>query len=98
MMMDIPYTVDEIVKAVKDTVRATGLPSCYIRPIAYYGYGEMGLNTLPCEVDVSIACWPWGAYLGDDAVTQGRAHEDLVVDAPRPQHDAAARRRPPATT
>ena len=79
-------------------VRATGLPSCYIRPIAYYGYGEMGLNTLPCSVDVSIACWPWGAYLGDDAAHQGRAHEDLVVDAPRPQHDAAGRRRPPATT
>ena len=71
MMMEIPYTVDEIVQAVKDTVRATGLPSCYIRPIAYYGYGEMGLNTLPCTVDVSIACWPWGAYLGDDAVTKG---------------------------
>src|SRR6266513_6334347 len=71
MMMDIPYTVDEIVQATKDTVRATGLPSCYIRPIAYYGYGEMGLNTLPCEVDVSIACWPWGAYLGDDAASKG---------------------------
>ncbi len=39
-------------------VRATTLPSCYIRPIAYYGYGEMGLNTLPCEVDVAISCWP----------------------------------------
>src|SRR2546423_12813998 len=71
MMMDIPYTVDEVVQATKDTVRATGLPSCYIRPIAYYGYGEMGLNTLPCSVDVAIACWPWGAYLGDDAVTKG---------------------------
>ncbi len=71
MMMDIPYTVDELVEAVKLTVRSTGLPSCYIRPIAYYGYGEMGLNTLPCEVDVAIACWPWGAYLGDDAVSKG---------------------------
>ncbi|GIU90604.1 MAG: branched chain amino acid aminotransferase [Acidimicrobiia bacterium] len=71
LMMEIPYTVDEIVQAVKDTVRATGLPSCYIRPIAYYGYGEMGLNTLPCKVDVAIACWPWGAYLGDDALTKG---------------------------
>jgi branched-chain amino acid aminotransferase len=71
MLMEIPYTVDELVRAVKETVRATGLPSCYIRPIAYYGYGEMGLNTLPCKVDVSIACWPWGAYLGDDAVSKG---------------------------
>ena len=40
---------------------STGLPGCYVRPIAYYGYGEMGLNTLPCSVDVAIACWPWGA-------------------------------------
>jgi branched-chain amino acid aminotransferase len=71
MMMEIPYTEDEIVQAVKETVASTGLDSCYIRPIAYYGYGEMGLNTLPCTVDVSIACWPWGAYLGDDAVRKG---------------------------
>jgi branched-chain amino acid aminotransferase len=69
--MELPYSVDELIDAVKDTVRSTGLPSCYIRPIAYYGYGEMGLNTLPCEVDVAIACWPWGAYLGDDAATKG---------------------------
>jgi branched-chain amino acid aminotransferase len=71
MMMELPYTVEELVEATKLTVRETGLPSCYIRPIAYYGYGEMGLNTLPCTVDVAIACWPWGAYLGDDAVTKG---------------------------
>lgn len=71
MMMDLPYSVDELVQATKDVVRASGLPSAYIRPIAYYGYGEMGLNTLPCSVDVAIACWPWGAYLGDDAVTKG---------------------------
>ncbi|MEN9822791.1 MAG: branched-chain-amino-acid aminotransferase [Actinomycetota bacterium] len=69
--MEIPYSVEELVQAVKDTVRSTGLPSCYIRPLAYYGYGEMGLNTLPCSVDVAIACWPWGAYLGDDAVNKG---------------------------
>jgi branched-chain amino acid aminotransferase len=71
LMMDLPYSVDELIDAVKLTVRSTGLPSCYIRPIAYFGYGEMGLNTLPCSVDVAIACWPWGAYLGDDAVTKG---------------------------
>ena len=69
--MDMPYSVEEIVQATKDTVLSTGLPSCYIRPIAYYGYGEMGLNTLPCKVDIAIACWPWGAYLGDDAVEKG---------------------------
>ena len=71
LMMELPYSVDEMVQAVKDTVRSTGLDSCYIRPIAYYGYGEMGLNTLPCSVDVAVACWPWGAYLGDDALTTG---------------------------
>ncbi len=71
LMMELPYTVEELVTAVKDTVRASGLPGCYIRPIAYYGYGEMGLNTLPCTVDVAVACWPWGAYLGEDAVTKG---------------------------
>ena len=69
--MDMPYSVDELVQGTKDVVKASGLPSAYIRPIAYYGYGEMGLNTLPCSVDVAIACWPWGAYLGEDALTKG---------------------------
>ncbi len=71
MGMEIPYSVEELMEATRETVRSTGLSSCYIRPLAYYGYGEMGLNTLPCRVDVSIACWPWGAYLGDDAVDKG---------------------------
>ncbi|MEO8363490.1 MAG: branched-chain amino acid transaminase [Ilumatobacteraceae bacterium] len=71
MGMEMTYTPDEIVSAVKKTVVSTGLASCYIRPLAYYGYGEMGLNTLPCTVDVAIACWPWGAYLGDDAASRG---------------------------
>ena len=71
LMMELPYSVEEMVQAVKDTVRATGLPSCYIRPIAYYGYGEMGLNTIPCSVDVAIACWPWGAYLGEESFETG---------------------------
>lgn len=71
LQMDIPYSVGELVEATKDVVRASGLPSCYIRPIAYYGYGEMGLNTMPCSIDVAIACWPWGLYLGEDAVSKG---------------------------
>ena len=69
--MEIPFSVDELIAATKATVASTGLDECYIRPIAYFGYGEMGLNTIPCSVDVSIACWPWGAYLGDDAVEKG---------------------------
>ena len=71
LMMEIPYSVEELIEATKLVVRESGLPSAYIRPIAYYGYGEMGLNTIPCSVDVAIACWPWGAYLGDDALTKG---------------------------
>ncbi len=69
--MELPYSVEELVAATKATVASTGLPACYVRPIAYFGYGEMGLNTLPCTVDVSIACWPWGAYLGEDALDKG---------------------------
>src|SRR5215212_3218071 len=71
LMMDMPYSVDELVDATKATVASTGLNACYVRPIAYLGYGEMGLNPLPCKTDVAIACWPWGAYLGDDALTKG---------------------------
>jgi branched-chain amino acid aminotransferase len=69
--MEIPFTVEELIEGCKATVASTELGSCYVRPIAYFGYGEMGLNTMPCSVDVAIACWPWGAYLGDDAVTKG---------------------------
>jgi branched-chain amino acid aminotransferase len=69
--MELPYTVAELVAATKATVVSTGLPGCYVRPIAYYGYGEMGLNTLPCSVDVAIACWPWAPFLGEDALDHG---------------------------
>ncbi|MEO1062322.1 MAG: branched-chain amino acid transaminase [Actinomycetota bacterium] len=70
-MLDIPYTVEQLIEATKETVRVNGLPSCYIRPLVYLGYGEMGLNPLPCTVDVSIAVWPWGAYLGDEGIRNG---------------------------
>ena len=70
-MLDIPFTLDEMIQATKDTVRENGLNSCYIRPIVYLGYGEMGLNPLPCPVNVSIAVWEWGAYLGDDGIKNG---------------------------
>jgi branched-chain amino acid aminotransferase len=69
--MPMPYTVEELVDACKLVVRDSGLPSCYVRPIAYYGYGEMGLATTDCTTDVAIAVWPWGAYLGDQALTTG---------------------------
>lgn len=70
-MIDIPYTVDELCAATVELVRVNDLDSCYIRPIAYLGYGEMGLNPLPCPVNVSIAAWPWGTYLGDEGLKNG---------------------------
>jgi branched-chain amino acid aminotransferase len=70
-MIDVPFTLDQLVEATKETVRVNNLPSCYIRPIVYLGYGEMGLNPLPCSVNVSIAVWPWGAYLGDEGIKHG---------------------------
>jgi branched-chain amino acid aminotransferase len=71
LMIDIPYSPQQLIDATKETVRVNGLDSCYIRPIAFLGYGEMGLNPLPCPVNVSIAIWPWGTYLGEDGITNG---------------------------
>ncbi len=70
-LIEIPFTPEEIIEATKTTVRVNGLAECYIRPIVYLGYGEMGLNPLPCPVNVSIAVWPWGTYLGDEGVANG---------------------------
>jgi branched-chain amino acid aminotransferase len=71
IMMTIPWTVEQLVDACKLTVRESGLDSCYVRPIAYLGYGEIGLNPLQCEVNVAIAVWPWGAYLGEESLEAG---------------------------
>ncbi len=70
-MIEVPFSQDEIVAAVKDTVRENRLKSCYIRPIVYHGYGEMGLNPLYAPVNVAVAVWPWGTYLGDDCLENG---------------------------
>ncbi|HUY21904.1 MAG TPA: branched-chain amino acid transaminase [Acidimicrobiales bacterium] len=71
-LIDVPYGVDDLVSATKQVVAVNGLDDgCYIRPIVYLGYGEMGLNPLPCPVSVAIAAWPWGTYLGDEGVANG---------------------------
>ncbi|HUS61884.1 MAG TPA: branched-chain amino acid transaminase, partial [Acidimicrobiales bacterium] len=70
-LIDIPYSPDELIDAVKETIRANELDACYIRPIVYLGYGEMGLNPIPCPVNVSIAVWPWGTYLGEEGLKRG---------------------------
>jgi branched-chain amino acid aminotransferase len=71
LMMQVPYSRDELVEACKVTVRENKLESCYVRPLVYLGYGEIGLNPLPCPVNVSIAVWPWGAYLGEESLEAG---------------------------
>jgi branched-chain amino acid aminotransferase len=70
-MIEIPFSLEELVEAAKETVRANGLSSCYVRPIVYHGYGEMGLNPLFAPVNVCIAVWAWGAYLGEEAIESG---------------------------
>jgi branched-chain amino acid aminotransferase len=69
--MPLPYTLEELRTATHELIGANGLRECYIRPIAFRGYGQMGINPLDCEVSVSIAVWPWGAYLGEAAKLEG---------------------------
>jgi branched-chain amino acid aminotransferase len=69
--MPIPYSPAELRTATHELIAANGLRECYIRPIVYRGYGQMGINPLECEVSVSIAVWPWGAYLGEAAKEHG---------------------------
>jgi branched-chain amino acid aminotransferase len=73
--MEIPFSKDEINAACLETVRANKLKSCYIRPLAFVGAGEMGLAAKTNPIRVSIAAWPWGAYLGAEGVENGiRVH------------------------
>lgn len=69
--MDLPYTVEDLCEATKTLIRVNKVDSCYIRPIAYRGYGEMGLNPLNSVIDVAIAVWPWGTYLGEEGLKNG---------------------------
>jgi branched-chain amino acid aminotransferase len=69
--MPVPYTREEIRAATHELIARNNLPSCYIRPIVFRGHGPMGLDPLKNPVDVTIAVWPWGAYLGDDSKLGG---------------------------
>jgi len=71
LYMSLPYTVDELRAATHELLGANGLPECYIRPIAFYGYGELGVHTGTNPVDVAIMSWPWGAYLGEEGQREG---------------------------
>jgi branched-chain amino acid aminotransferase len=69
--MDLPYTLEKLREATHELIRVNKLRSCYIRPVAFRGYGEMGLFPLNAPVDVFIAVWPWGAYLGEEGQKHG---------------------------
>ena len=69
--MPVPYTLEELRAATHELIAANDLRQCYIRPIVFRGYGQMGLYPLDCEVDVAIAAWPWGAYLGEESKNSG---------------------------
>ena len=69
--MNMPYSVGELREATHQLIRRNGLESCYIRPIAFRGYGEMGLYAQAAPIDVAIAVWTWGAYLGEEGKREG---------------------------
>jgi len=70
-MIEIPFRVQELIEATKETIRGNELSSCYVRPIVYHGYGEMGLNPLIAPINVAIITWAWGAYLGAESLSHG---------------------------
>lgn len=70
-LMELPFSLEQLIDATKETIRANNLKSAYIRPIAYRGYGEMGLNPIEVPIDVAIAVWSWGAYHGDEGLENG---------------------------
>ena len=69
--MPIPYTLEELRTATHELIAANEMRECYIRPIVFRGYGTMGLFPLDAPVDVAIAVWAWGAYLGDEGKLHG---------------------------
>jgi branched-chain amino acid aminotransferase len=71
LYMQLPYSVEELRTVCMEVVCANALPSCYLRPLAFYGYGELGVAARGNPVDVVIMSWPWGTYLGDDGLQNG---------------------------
>ena len=71
LYMELGYTVEELREACHGLIAANGLPECYLRPIAFFGYGELGVSAVGNPVDVVIMSWPWGAYLGEEGLKSG---------------------------
>lgn len=70
-LLNIPFTKEQIKKAIIDTVKANKMKECYIRPLVYIGYGAMGIYPKTNPISVAIAVWPWGAYLGEEGLEKG---------------------------
>ncbi len=71
LYMELPYSVEELREATHELVRVNGLPACYIRPIAFFGYGSLGVHTRGNPVETVLMSWPWGAYLGEEGLSKG---------------------------
>ena len=71
LYMELPYSLEELRAACFESITASELRECYLRPIAFYGYGELGVHCGDNPVDVVVMCFPWGAYLGEEGQTQG---------------------------
>src|ERR671935_1712722 len=71
LMMELPYSIEELRLVSHELIAVNGLPECYLRPIAFYGYGELGVSASSNPVDVVIMSWPWGAYLGEEGLREG---------------------------
>lgn len=71
LKMEIPYSKEEFRQAVKNTIKENNLKSCYIRPLVYRGFEQLGINPFTCPVNCVIAVWEWGAYLGEEALAKG---------------------------
>src|SRR5256885_17204258 len=69
--MELRFSVDDLRAASHELIAVNGLPECYLRPIAFFGYGELGVSAMGNPVDVVIMSWPWGAYLGEDGLAKG---------------------------
>ena len=92
--MELPFNVDDMRAATLELIGANGLAECYIRPIAFYGYGELGVHPRSNPVDVVIMSWPWGANLGEEALTQGISAKVSFGSASARTRSRTSRRRP----
>lgn len=69
--MEVPYSIDQLVEASRDLIARNGVESCYLRPMVVRGYGTAGMVPIGAPIEVYLPCWPWGAYLGDEALEKG---------------------------